>query len=1298
MHTPQHWIGATLAVLLGSAALAAGAGPRTPGTLAWRATERSAAARPPERGSPRPLTPLRHTRTSGRPTGGTAAPQVTVEDLNPGAVVERDLCLTVAMGSAAAAECGDLRLVHALPTVRTLGRARTHPHPALLQPARPPPAAGGRPRHARLRRIEIPPASSGLFYEFTYAEGTLQSVSAPGVDGVRRLTTLARAGEALTLTDPDRHRVTFRYDSTSGQVTRRTDRRGTVTRYAYDAGGKLAEASLEMGSDESGQARPPIVMQLRALESLGLGNREGTGQAVHTTEAFTLLDGPRNDVPDHTRVWLDRWGSPRRIRDALGHETLLTREDSRFPALVTRVRYANGREVSARYDDRGNPETQTEHNPYGDGRNAITRYTWDAKWDAVKTITLPEGEVTTFEYDPTTGNRLWQQVGPDATRRVHFAYDAALGLAASTTAPGTSQPDSVFYDGLGNLRMSKTPLGFRTLYLKDALGRDTLIVSPTDEGSARDSTRLLASGVKQRIQYDDADQVIRTQSIGPATQFRRAYALASTGQDVLVPAETLTVRNRYDPEGNLERVDRWASPDSNRIDTITTRWRYDRAGRAVAELAPGSGTFTVPVVRNVCDDPLDVFTCRTEQYDSTYTVEHKDSTEYDPAGNAVQRITRRGHTISMRHDALNRLTRRALPEVRYGPLTVRSANSNEVWYLPRYRRDAAGGLDAWNDGTQGLTIDGDVEEFTYDEVGNLRTAVNRDARVHRRYHLNGTLAADTLKIRTYTGSDTTSHVYGLRFAYDLNGRRTRLHHPQNVVPRMQDHPAASDSVVYAYSATTGELRSIVGLMGDQFSHAYNDRGELERLTRMGFFAPGFPVEERWSYDADGRLEHRTETRAASTPSTIHDDSLFYDARAKVVRALALGDSVRNAYTGLGTLAWSYTDRYVHSLRQPVDGEELYTADALGNHFRSERTNLDTGAEHVPSTWRTHQYAANTGRLVSTTEAAEQPGGPMSYRDKTTYDAAGNKVGFDASSFVSYPGISYNLRTDTGLLEERAAFYYGVDGRLRVVDRRSCVLGYSMQPGASSSTPRCFPAYSKDRGAFEEHRYDALGRRILVRTRQEKEGCADRCNNSATRFVWDGAQILYEMRALGHTGFGAALEQDTGRVDPKARGRDGRVAYTHGLGIDRPLAIYRMDYDTLFPGPLGVYPHTDWRGLYDSGTFESGIPTHGSNGSPLLCTEEPVSSGGGESGDPPEGGEGGGSGSTGSSGTVQRCVEIDWPAPYLWNTLLSRKRDLLGRSSWSSTAPSSASVVTPHRLHRWMVDDPNGVHSITACNP
>ena len=51
-------------------------------------------------------------------------PLVSIVESNPGTAIERDQCLTIAAGSAAAFECGDLRIAHVLPSIRTMNRVR----------------------------------------------------------------------------------------------------------------------------------------------------------------------------------------------------------------------------------------------------------------------------------------------------------------------------------------------------------------------------------------------------------------------------------------------------------------------------------------------------------------------------------------------------------------------------------------------------------------------------------------------------------------------------------------------------------------------------------------------------------------------------------------------------------------------------------------------------------------------------------------------------------------------------------------------------------------------------------------------------------------------------------------------------------------------------------------------------------------------------------------------------------------------------------------------------------------------
>jgi hypothetical protein len=55
------------------------------------------------------------------------ADDIAITIASPTTALERGACLTIAAGEAAAYECGDLRIVHGVPGVRTMGKRRDHP-------------------------------------------------------------------------------------------------------------------------------------------------------------------------------------------------------------------------------------------------------------------------------------------------------------------------------------------------------------------------------------------------------------------------------------------------------------------------------------------------------------------------------------------------------------------------------------------------------------------------------------------------------------------------------------------------------------------------------------------------------------------------------------------------------------------------------------------------------------------------------------------------------------------------------------------------------------------------------------------------------------------------------------------------------------------------------------------------------------------------------------------------------------------------------------------------------------------
>ncbi len=129
--------------------------------------------------------------------------------------------------------------------------------------------------------------------------------------------------------------------------------------------------------------------------------------------------------------------------------------------------------------------------------------------------------------------------------------------------------------------------------------------------------------------------------------------------------------------------------------------------------------------------------------------------------------------------------------------------------------------------------------------------------------------------------------------------------------------------------------------------------------------------------------------------------------------------------------------------------------------------------------------------------------------------------------------------------------------------------------ALDTTPSPGPAY-KTYTRRESYRYDPLGRRVwkeMIRDTAQRvcanHDASSECRNEVTRTVWDGANILYDVRMLADT------TGDASEGYPSADTFTGSVGYTHAGGIDVPL--------DLFKGSTVVVPYADWRGTYDVGT-------------------------------------------------------------------------------------------------------------------
>jgi RHS repeat-associated protein len=965
-------------------------------------------------------------------------------------------------------------------------------------------------QNGRLTRIVLPTGGgTAPAYDFVYdAGGVLTSVNATAPGAPTRTVTLGHElgdRRVTYLQDPDGQRVLLAYGGARPNVvTRRTDRRGTPLTFTWSATGRLTSTRLGVTGADS------IISRFEPVED------KGFGQSVAVAQAYTVLDGPRTDVADRTLVWADRRGAARRIRDPLGGETVLTRGEAAYPALVTEVRTTSARGDSlvlrskAGYDHRGRVDTTFVFDPLGPGTGTITTYGWNDTVDRPAWIKAPGAEPVYIGYDPLTRNPIWQQQGASQARRVLFQYNAAGQVTriryphATNGTPGGGGEDVMEYDAVGNLKRTVSPLGSVTLIYRDPLGRVTETISPVHAGSSSDSAAVANTGLRQTVAYDAMDRDTLSVTYGPPMTLNRGSQIALVNS---TPAEVLTVRTEYDAGGLPLKVQRWSTPDPADIGVLTMSYVYDEAGRKTLE-----------------GDDVDG--------DDAYT--------YDPAGNLVQHVTQRNHAIGMTYDALGRLTRRVTPGVIYGPTDVNCADpvvprapDAPRWdpcnfHFPTFPNSASGG---W-------TIPGDTAYYAFDAAGGMVRAQNADAVVSRTYFAGGALRTDSLRIRAYGSGDFSKHVYGLEYRYDEAGRVRALLHPSNLAGTAQ-----RDS--FAYEPVAGALQTVVGRTNLAFGYGYDLLGRLTSETIPGTSGNAY------TYDLEGRRTGR---------AGVYGETFTYDARGKVLSVAIPGRSVfRNYYSGIGNLVATEWDNDNNAAMEV----EEFRVDALGHQVWRRSANAENNG-HNPE--YATLYTQGTSRVYEVQFVFPEVvlDSTRFARDTTfrTYDMAGNvQDGWERAWGTSYRKV-------------HTRSYYGADNKLRAQQ------GYHELGGMFFTGER--------RGYFSEYRYDALGRRVLVRTRRDglcntNQTSTVDCTSGIERFVWAGDNILWEMRGPGANSETADRLEQVSAVGVEY----GIVGYTHAGGVDRPLVAYKTAGGN---SPAVVVPHMNWRGLFSRGTTASGAET------------------------------------------------------------------------------------------------------------
>jgi RHS repeat-associated protein len=408
-------------------------------------------------------------------------------------------------------------------------------------------------------------------------------------------------GQPITVEDANEHTVSLAYGSSgngNGRVVARTDGRGKVTTFAYDAWGNVTQATDPLGNvttmtyDNANRLLSTTLPETVASRTDVITNQyDPRGNLLSVTD-------PRGQGSTTT---YDRNDLAIKSEDATGKET--TMEYDSMGNLVATTDPA-GNTATMEYSKQGWLTTTTAEDGSSEGR--VTNITYNAN-GSVHTITDANGATTTYTYD-----NLGRRTGvTDADEQEsHTTYDKR-GLVTAQTNP-LGHVTSYVYDVRGQRISTTDAEDHQWAWTYDAVGN---LLTQTD-----------ANGDVQTTSYDENGQPI-TRAFTGSSEPSIATTYDDAGRPVVLTRGDRSLSYVYDEQGYI--IAETSAKTGTGAYSRTISRSYDQAGRLVTTTLPGA---SAPV-----------------------------GYSYDNAGRLTGVTDAQGSTVSYSYDAAGRLTDTTFP-------------------------------------------------------------------------------------------------------------------------------------------------------------------------------------------------------------------------------------------------------------------------------------------------------------------------------------------------------------------------------------------------------------------------------------------------------------------------------------------------------------------------------------------------------------------------------------------------------------------------------------------------------------